>query len=133
MQRGGGGSPRAASVRGPQQSVIPRQASSTGASSSSQSQRSRANSAPDGRSLRGGEETPFQKTRNDVRREKKQHQHQQHGSRRQHGPIIDQTTDTGLPSSALPNHSFFISRVHNSVGLQRIAQHIRNQGVDLLS
>ncbi len=51
IQRGGGISPRTASVRGLQQSVIPRQARSTGASSSSQSQRSRANSAPDGRSL----------------------------------------------------------------------------------
>ncbi len=51
MQRRGGGSRRAAPVRGLQQSVIPRQASNTGASSSSQSQRSRANSAPDGRSL----------------------------------------------------------------------------------
>ncbi len=67
-----------------------------------------------------------------MRREKKQHQQQQHGSRRQDGPIIGQATETGLPSSALSNRSFFISRSHNSVGLQRMAQHIRNQGVDFV-
>ncbi len=82
--------------------------------------------------LRVGGEALFQKTRNDVRREKKQHQQQQHGSRRQDGPITGQATDTGLPSSALPNRSFFISRVHNSAGLQRMAQHIRNEGVDFV-
>ncbi len=40
---------------------------------------------------------------------------------------MGQATDTGLPSSALPNHSFFISRVHNGLGL-----HIRNQGVNFV-
>ncbi len=58
-----------------------------------------------------------------MRREKKLHQQQQHGC---------QATDTGLPSSALPNRSFFICRVHNSLGLQKMAQHIGNQGVDFV-
>ncbi len=59
-------------------------------------------------------------------------QHQLGGCRRQDGLIIGQATDTGLLSSALPNQNFFISRVHNSVGLQRMAQHIRNQGFDFV-